>query len=315
MIFIFWLLLASVGLDVTLSAEIKSCPLALESTTIDNFGPTKQANYVLLVPGAGSQGEELFLGHFKWGRYFDEFQQQLSRHSINSSVVPSDKYGNENIQARARRISKEIRGLAKKGHKVLLIGHSMGGLASRVAMRDKSLWPFVSGLITISSPHRGTPIVDFLLSPNSSLELVRRIVAVLGYDEKHKDYLRELSEEMAAKWDYPVDHQAGMPPVYSLLVSSSIYSKSRSVPPLVITSEIMQEIFRHRKPSVPDAVWEFEEDGLVHLGSQMWGRCLGMVDHDHGSVIGKTLGALAHVRFKLMVGELISQLQLQNLLP
>ena len=293
--------------QVLMSQEILPCPEGYR-----NLGPASAqgaADVIVLVPGAGSQGEELFLGFFKWGQYFDQLQKELLNNDQMSIVVASDKYGNEDIQARIRRVREEVLNLGQQGHRVLLIGHSMGGLAARVAMRDSRLWPFVSAVVTVSTPHRGTPIIDMLLDPTTPFELVRKLLAIFGYDEKHKDYLRELSEALAPKWDKPEDHQIGMPPVYSLLVASNLWEKIHSVPPLALTSEILQRIL-NKRDSVPQA-W-LQDDGFVHLQSQMWGQCLGQVYFDHGSVIGKTISLFQRNKFSIFVTELVDILRSQG---
>ena len=307
-LFVLFLVLMMFGASKNLTAqEILPCPEGYR-----NLGPASNlgaADVVVLVPGAGSQGEELFLGFFKWGEYFDQLQKELLNNGQMSIVVASDKYGNEDIQARIRRVREVVLALGQQGHRVVLIGHSMGGLAARVALRDSKLWPYVAAAVTVSTPHRGTPIIDMLLDPKTPFELVRKLLAIFGYDEKHKDYLRELSEAMAPKWDKQEDHQIGMPPVYSLLVASHLWEKIHSVPPLALTSEILQRILSKRD-SVPEK-WR-EDDGFVHLQSQIWGQCLGQVYFDHGSVIGKTISLERRGNFSVFVTELVDLLRSQG---
>jgi len=51
---------------------------------------------------------------------------------------------------------------AERAGRVIVVGHSMGGLVARVWMGLLGRWPWCRALITLGTPHRGAPAVGVL---------------------------------------------------------------------------------------------------------------------------------------------------------
>ena len=89
------------------------------------------------------------------------------------------------VPERARELCDAITAL---GHdRVDLIAHSMGGLDARYALAHFGLASRVRSLVTVGTPHRGTPIAD--LATDGPLGLARRAIAALGMSMTAVDWL------------------------------------------------------------------------------------------------------------------------------
>ncbi|MBT3984481.1 MAG: alpha/beta hydrolase [Bacteriovoracaceae bacterium] len=297
---------SAIAADYTFSAD---CPKQYPSDSV-SVHSSSAADMVLLVPGAGSRRKDLHLGHLKWGEYYGEVQKVLASMGIENHVLPSDINGNYSVEQRAKKVARFVKRWGKKGKKVLLFGHSMGGLAVRVALRDYSIHKYLSAVITVSTPHRGTPLVDFLLKKSTPLFVLRRFMALLGYDETQKKYLKELSEEHSYTWNTYIDSDPKFPPVYTVLVGDGIFGLTKSFAVLSITGKIIKEMIRGKKYSD----WEKRTDGLVPIYSQFWGACLAQIKSDHASIIGKTLSGSGMKKFKKVQWEIFTRVRRLGLL-
>src|SRR5207248_7006465 len=71
--------------------------------------------------------------------------------------------------------------------RVDIIAHSLGGLDARYALAHCGLAKRVRSLVTIGTPHRGTPLAD--LATEGPLALARRAVGALGMPLAALDWL------------------------------------------------------------------------------------------------------------------------------
>ena len=53
--------------------------------------------------------------------------------------------------------------IGRSNSKVILMGHSMGGLDARYAVSKLGMDRHVAAVVTISTPHRGSPFADWVL--------------------------------------------------------------------------------------------------------------------------------------------------------
>ena len=126
---------------------------------------------VMLVPG--------FFGFAKLGgvRYFQHVEAALTKtlqqagHEVRVLPVPTHPTGS--IRKRARRLSEAISLAAPTtGEQVHVIGHSTGGLDARLLVTPGvSLDPHadeagerVDTIVTLATPHHGTPVAGFFTS-------------------------------------------------------------------------------------------------------------------------------------------------------
>ncbi|MGH9884877.1 MAG: esterase/lipase family protein, partial [bacterium] len=80
------------------------------------------------------------------------------------------------VPERARELVAAIEALPHD--RIDLIAHSLGGLDARFALSHLGLARRVRSLVTVGTPHRGTPLADLALK--GPLDWARRIVRALG---------------------------------------------------------------------------------------------------------------------------------------
>jgi triacylglycerol lipase len=172
------------------------------------------------------------------------------------------------VPERARELANAIEAL---GHpRVDLIAHSMGGLDARYALAHFGLASRVRSLVTVGTPHRGTPIAD--LATEGPLGLARRAIAALGVSMTAVDWLTTSALERFNK-DVP-----DAPGVRYACVVGGIREASTSIPLAI------QPVHAYLK-RIAGA-----NDGLVPMASQYWGETLAEIEADHFAQIGWRLG-------------------------
>ena len=148
-----------------------------------------------------------------------------------------------------------------------LVFHSMGGLDARWVVKNASP-SNVRSLVTIATPHRGTPLADLgsvVLGRRPPKDDGRRLLATLAasVSDLTRVYLAE-------QGDAPI---AGMT-CASVLVEPK--EGARGVRPLFRPTHRLIEAL------------EGANDGVVPVRSQAWADVLGTVDADHCGVLGWT---------------------------
>jgi triacylglycerol lipase len=141
--------------------------------------------------------------------------------------------------------------------RVNLIAHSMGGLDARYAIRHLGLDARVASLVTIGTPHHGTPLANV----GSMVVQTLRIVGLRA------DALEDLSESESA------DFNRETPNVPGVFYGSVIASTERVHPMLVPVRKWLAE---RAGPN----------DGLVPASSQEWGVVLDRFETDHWGSVG-----------------------------
>ncbi|MEZ4361167.1 MAG: alpha/beta fold hydrolase [Kofleriaceae bacterium] len=160
--------------------------------------------------------------------------------------------------------------------RVTIVGHSMGGLDARWAI-SHGLAPRVADLVTIGTPHRGTPLAD-LLSRRPAAK-ARRWMAGVGLPTDAIEWLTtwrlaELAEQMVDAAEVRYTSVVGVVPrvqVHPLLLAPYLFLSVVSGP----------------------------NDGMVPLWSQRWGTVLASEPMDHLAQIGWSGDAAALVRRSL----------------
>jgi len=169
------------------------------------------------------------------------------------------------IERRARELKRNIeRGLEQSnghGNRVIMIAHSMGGLDARYMIANLGMHDRVAALLTITTPHRGSPYADWCLENLGrrlgGLKLVKR----LGLDVQA---IADLTTDNCRKFNREVKNVPGV-----LYFSISAARPWHRVPPWAI----------HSHKIISDA--EGDNDGLVSVKSSTWGEHLGVWPADH----------------------------------
>ena len=76
------------------------------------------------------------------------------------------------VAVRARQLKehvvRQLRATGRLGQKAILFGHSMGGLDARYAVGRLGLDEHVAAVVTVTSPHRGSPFADFVVATSAT---------------------------------------------------------------------------------------------------------------------------------------------------
>jgi len=156
------------------------------------------------------------------------------------------------VPERARILVEKITAL---GHeRVDIIAHSLGGLDARYALSRLGLATKVRSLVTVGTPHRGTPIADLASG-------AKRVIAALNW----------LSTSAAARFNEEV---RDVPGVRYACVVGAIREKTTPIPlTLVPTHAYLRRVAG-------------ANDGIVPMSSQFWGETLAEIEADHFEQIG-----------------------------
>lgn len=127
------------------------------------------ASRVFLVPGFfgfTNLGDFAYFSHFK-----EELQDLLAKEGSSAIVHPLDTLPTSSILLRARRLLDHIKAQSEPGDEIHLVGHSTGGLDARLLASEgltiqgrEDVLAGIRSVVTIATPHRGTPTAAFFTS-------------------------------------------------------------------------------------------------------------------------------------------------------
>lgn len=166
------------------------------------------------------------------------------------------------VPDRAKALVEKIEAL---GHdRVDIIAHSLGGLDARYAIAKLGLSSRVRSLVTIGTPHHGTPIANWAhIGP---LGLARKAIRLIGIPLHALDWLTPTALE---KFNSEITNVPGVR--YACVVGGV-----REAPPAI--SIVASHAYLRRVAGV--------NDGLVPISSQYWGETIAEIDADHFEQVG-----------------------------
>jgi triacylglycerol lipase len=199
--------------------------------------------------------------------------------------------------------------LAETGHaKVNLVGHSQGGLDARVVAHDHP--ELVASVITLQTPHQGTPIADVALElvndPNlaSVLDFFVQAVGAPLYDAVGEqtslaESLKQFSTPGIAAFNATYSDQLGI--YYASVAGRSDYHLGGSAcsvqgAPGWISAfdsvlDPIDPLFDLTETILDGGIGNpFPNDGLVRVVDAKWGTFLGCAPADHMDMVGQLLG-------------------------
>ncbi len=150
--------------------------------------------------------------------------------------------------------------------RVNVVAHSMGGLDARYALAKLGLRTKVASLVTVGTPHRGTPLADL----GAGRPARARVLGALGRIGMNVDAFHDLTTARMQEFNRAVEDARGVH--YASVVGAP--SRRREVSPIL----------------VPTFLWLADaaggNDGMVPAGSQRWGEVLWEIGADHFAQIG-----------------------------
>jgi triacylglycerol lipase len=194
--------------------------------------------------------------------YFRGIVEHLASLGCHAHAVRLPRAGS--VPERAQILVDKISALSHE--RIDIIAHSLGGLDARYALAKLGLARRVRSLVTIGTPHRGSPIAD--LATEGTLAMARKAIATLGVPLEAIDWL-----STAALDRFNRDVQ-DVPGVRYACVVGGIRSPST---PISLAIAPAHAYLRR----VAGA-----NDGLVPITSQYWGETLAEIEADHLEQIG-----------------------------
>jgi triacylglycerol lipase len=205
---------------------------------------------------------------FKYFRGIDRALAERGHPVIVTRVHPTAA-----IATRARQLKeiilRQLDILGRRHDPVLIIGHSMGGLDARYMISQLGMADRVAALLTVTTPHRGSPYADWCVRLLGQKLGVLRIMTALGLDVQA---VNDLTTESCRRFNEGI---IDSPKVRYFSVSAA--RPWMRVPPFAL----------HAFKVVSEA--EGDNDGLVSVKSSTWGTHLGVWPADHWHTINHRL--------------------------
>lgn len=209
------------------------------------------------------------VGRFRWA-YFQGIDKALRKAGhpiVITKVHPCGGIARRAAELKAA-IDASLPTLNGRGHgKVVIVAHSMGGLDARYMIHQLGMADRVAALLTITTPHRGSPYADWCVRHLGKRLGGFELMELLGLDVEG---IRDLTTESCAKFN---DRVADVPGVAYFSVSAA--REWPKVAPFVL----------HSHKVIAEA--EGDNDGLVSVKSSTWGTHLGTWRADHFHTINK----------------------------
>jgi triacylglycerol lipase len=209
--------------------------------------------------------DELDVGGSKV-RYFRGVAERLE--ALGAKVYRARLPALASVPERAGKLAEFVRSLPSG--RVNLIAHSMGGLDARWAIAKLGLGDRVAALVTIATPHRGTPLAELKdLAPAAA---IRQVARVFGLGTDGLDWLTP-ARMVSFNDDVADDPRV----LYGCVVC-------RAGAGLWLRNPLLVPVHRYLRRRAGT------NDGLVPADSQRWGRPFLEATVDHWGQIGWALG-------------------------
>ena len=180
--------------------------------------------------------------------------------------------------------AEQLRALVDElpGERVNVIAHSMGGLDARYAISRLGLSDRVASLVTIGTPHQGTPVADLGagLVPAAVSRALARVLDVRA--------LHDLTTDALERFNRDVPDSPGV--AYCSVIGRS---------PLARTNPLLWP--SHAYLSARSGA----NDGLVPSASQGWGKVIREIEADHWAQIGWSMSFDAVGLYEDILRELV----------
>lgn len=174
------------------------------------------------------------------------------------------------VEKRAEVLASRVRALPAK--RVNIVAHSMGGLDARFAVAKLGLADKVASIVTIGTPHHGTPLADLGTGLLKKTVRVARLWSAAG---GVLDAFLDLSTERQARFNAEVRNARG---VYYGSVIATAHEDGDAL------NGFLQPSFKYLTSRYGP------NDGLVLASSQRWGKVLARIEADHWAQIGWSAG-------------------------
>ncbi len=287
--------LANSGIDGSAAGNVNGPGWSSTSQlTQSNSIPTK---YPIVLHHGYMAGENL--GSFK------KIQSELQSrgYQVFITLVPPSS----TIEARGDQLAAQLQKIVKDTgvSKLNIVAHSQGGLDARYAISSRNLATIVASLSTLSTPHLGTSLADYILENSSPLQ--QRLLARLIDGFARVISSAGPNDSIGAAKTLSVDY-----------VSNTFNPKNQDQPNILYQSWASEPKSGMKASlSLSAALITSKEganDGIVSTKSASRGEFRGVLDADHLDLIGVRIldigGGFDHNKFYV---ELASDLAAKGL--
>ena len=194
--------------------------------------------------------------------YFRGIAKHLEGLGCHTHAVRLPAYAS--VPARAKQLVAAIEALPHE--RVDLVAHSLGGLDARYALAHLGLDRRVRSLVTIGTPHLGSPIADLVLQ--GPIGWAHKLLRLIGLPVEAVEWL---STEALARFNREVPDAPGVR--YACVVGGMHRADSIIPLPLIAAHAYLKRV-------------SGTNDGIVPVSSQYWGEVLAEIEADHFAQIG-----------------------------
>lgn len=196
-------------------------------------------------------------------------KKMFNEHKLNLYIAKFP--ANVTFEEGARLVSKYIEEHVPNG-KFHLVGHSMGGLISRLVINKYPVGKRCLSLTSLATPHRGSLIADFVIKYWNSMEYKPVISNILKIFGTNKAMIAQLTTANMNNVFNSMVINNDQVKYYSLsfYIPNHVYESTQN--PILIALNRLNAKLGHPY-----------NDGLVSLTSQHWGEDLGTMTGDHWS--------------------------------
>lgn len=261
-----------------------------------------------IVLAHGFFGWEQFAGS-NFVTYFWKVKDHLATLGETEVFTPGVDPFNDS-DTRGHQLEDKVKEVLATTHraKVVIIGHSQGGLDARVVAHD--LPDRVAAIVSVSGPHGGSPVADALVGASNNpvvAGILNGFIQVIGpavwntvdAQTSLSVSMTQLSSAGVAKFNakYPLTPSV---PFYSIggrtLLSDGGASCQAAAAPAFITRwnkerDPVNALFLASAALISgNPIAPVANDGLVRVDDAKWGTFLGCLPADHVDQIGQIFG-------------------------
>ncbi|MCO4762452.1 MAG: alpha/beta fold hydrolase [Myxococcales bacterium] len=281
----------------------------MDSQSPDAAAPVKLGAPYPIVLAHGFFGVDKFAG-LDFATYFFGVKADLDKKMGEKNVfTPAvDPFNSSTVRGKA--LLGHIKTiLAKTGHKkVNIIGHSQGGLDARYVAHNAP--ELVATVVTVATPHHGSPIADIVLKlvPYPSAQaIIDAIVKLIGkpvYTQDGKTSsvstaLKQFSTAQAKAFNKANPNAPGV--AYYSVTGRSGHALALAdckpdeghdfVVKLKYNTDPIEPLLALAEAAIDNNVFKPQpNDGLVRVKDAKWGTFLGCVPADHMDEVGHLFG-------------------------
>ena len=230
---------------------------------------TRKADAPIIVLHHGLFG----FGQFSLGplamSYFWKIDSAIAQ--SGRGVIVSRVHPTGDIALRARQLKenilRQLDAMNRRNSPLIVIAHSMGGLDARYMIHHLGMARRVAALVTITTPHHGSPYADWVMNHLGTRLRAAQLVRAMGLNLRA---VADLTTESCRRFNDQCPDSAGV-----RYFSVSCAKSSDQLPKFLLPAWHV----------VRDS--EGDNDGVVSVRSAAWGRHLLTWPVDHLQAINK----------------------------